>query len=144
MTKDKIILYRVVLKGKIAPIEVYNTSNERKDKDSIISINNNIKDSKLRIEVESKGKGFRWSSRWIFLPNRTVLWRSSIKYHFFNTDDYTNIKMPGADEWINLIEGPQRVRLIGFTGYINFRPGFLWGETTIHGYALRIEWDSAK
>ncbi|MGF3555212.1 MAG: hypothetical protein ACQXXF_08135, partial [Thermoplasmatota archaeon] len=87
--------------------------------------------------------GIHWSFPRIFSPNRALVWRFIIKYTFYNDSDYTKGRFKGDDNWIN-ITGIQHVRLMGFTGYISFKPNIILGsfkvhEITIHGYTLRID-----
>jgi hypothetical protein len=95
------------------------------------------------IEIESNGSGFHRSFRRVFLVNRSIIWRSIIKYRFFNDSDYTKGRFKGNDEWIT-ITGSQKVRLMGFIGYVCFKPNFLLSRfkihnISIHGYTLRVD-----
>ena len=95
------------------------------------------------VEVESKGYGFHKSFHRILWSNRTIFWRSSIKYYFYNDSDYTKGKFKGDEEWIT-ITGSQRIRLVGFIGYVTFKPNFYLSrfkthDIIIHGYTLRID-----
>jgi len=156
---NKIILYKVDSSGQMKPLEVYIKPEEGQDLESSVTkkckelCENdteiqqfiNTKEGFIRwVEVESKGKGFHWSFRRILLSNRNLMWRSIIRYRYFYAEDYTNIRIKGTDEWITLMEGQQRIRLVGFTGYVSFKPNLLWGNTIIHGYTLRVEWSNPE
>ena len=95
------------------------------------------------VEVESKGYGIHSSLRRVFWSNRNLLWRSLIKYRFYNDSDCTKGRFKGTEEWIN-ITGRQNIRLVGFIGYVSFKPNFFLSrfkthEIIIHGYTLRID-----
>lgn len=158
-TCNEIALFRVDSNGQIMPVDVCITSVEGQDLETTIAEKckelcendkelqqtiRNVDESSKWIEVESKGRGFHWSFRRIIFSNRNVLWRLVIKYRYFFGDGYTKIRMNESDEWTTLVEGPHFVRIIGFTGYVNFKPRIFWGSTIIHGYALGIDWGTPR
>ena len=151
----EIFLYKIDIQGQVIPVEAEIILKPGKAEEDIIAekckelcendeelqkyINSNS-ENPVWLEVESKGKGFHHSFRRIILVNRTIKWRAIIKYRYFFKDDYTNTRMNESNEWNTLIKGPQRIRLIGFSGYVNFKPRFFWGSTIIYGYVLGIDW----
>ena len=93
-------------------------------------------------EIKASGKGFHLSFL-LRLPifNRSVLWRSLIRYKFIGGDDYTMIKVSG--EWEMWDKGPHSARVLGFRGYVHFTPDRLlfrrfFGDLVIHGYYLQV------
>ena len=157
--KKEITLYKIDTDGRITPVDVDIALEKGQDLETIIAekckelCENDgeiqqsiaIKEGYPKwIEIESNGKGFHWALRRIRLANRTVIWRTMIKYRYFFKEDYTNIRFNESGEWIPLLKGPQIIRLIGFTGYVNFKPRIFWGSTIIHGYALSVEWATPR
>jgi len=157
ISSNKINIFKIDLNGQISPVNLIITQEEEKNLDSTITkklydlFKNDKELQKFKnknsvipwVEVESKGFGFHRSFRKIFWSNRTIIWRSIIKYRYFNDSDYTKGRFKGNDEWIN-ITGSQRIRLVGFIGYISFKPNiflsrFKIHNINIHGYTLRID-----
>ncbi len=153
---SKINIFKIDPNGKLSPINLLliqeknniNSTTDQKldvlfkdDKELQQFINTNNVVS--WVEIESKGYGLHRSFRKIFWPNRTIIWRSFIKYRYFNDSDYTRGRFKGNDEWMT-ISGSQHIRLIGFIGYISFKPNVLLSRfkihnIIIHGYTLRID-----
>ena len=156
--EKEITLYKVDITGRVQPVNTIITLDENQDEDELIAkkckelfeededMQRSIctLEDNAWVEIESMGKGFHWSFRRMFLTNRTVIWRTMIKFRYFYAVDYTNIRYNGSEDWTPLLEGPQKIRLIGFTGYINFKPRIFWGKTIIHGYALGLDWATPR
>lgn len=153
----KTYIFKVDLNGKISPINVVKVQENEKNFDLTITqkLDDLCKDDKELqelinsnsilpwVEVESKGIGFHRSFRKIFWSNRTMFWRLNIRYRFFNESDYTKCRFKGGNNWIN-ITGSQRIRLVGFVGYVSFKPNFFLNRfkivgISIHGYTLRVD-----
>jgi len=79
-------------------------------------------------KIESQGHGLHFA---IFRPMvkfKPIL-RVSLFYRYFNDEDYTILN----NETTFL--GPQKVRVLGFIGYVGFSTRFL-GDFSINGYAV--------
>lgn len=154
---NKTNIFRIGLNGKISLINILNVNDNENNFDLHISkklndlcendeeIQNLINSNNVLpwVEVESSGNGFHRSLRRVIFSNRTLFWRSNIRYHFYNDSDYTKCRFKGDNEWIN-ITGSQRIRLVGFIGYVSFKPNFFLNrfkvhEISIHGYTLRVD-----
>jgi len=159
MITEEITLYKVDINGRMTPVQASITFEKGQDPETAIAekckeLCKNDKEMKQStvggdgpskwIEIDSKGKGAHWSFRRIIFTNRTIKWRLLIKYRYFLGDGYTKGRYNESDPWITLVEGPQFVRIIGFTGYVNFKPRFFLGSTIIHGYALAIDWGTPR
>jgi hypothetical protein len=157
VSSNKINIFKIDPNGRISPVNILQIQEEQNNIDSTIKqkLDSLFKDDKKLqqfintnnvlpwVEVESKGYGLHKSFRKIFLSNRTIIWRSVIKYRFFNDSDYTKGRFKGNDEWMT-ISGSQHIRLIGFIGYVSFKSNVLLSrfkihEIIIHGYTLRID-----
>ena len=88
-------------------------------------------------EIKAKGSGLHWCLllRVPFL-NRSVLWRSVIRYRFLGEEDYTMVKLLG--EWTTWAIGPHAARIVGFRGYVYFSPRWLFGLTILHGRYIQF------
>lgn len=156
-SSNKINIFKINSNAMISPVNILLKQVEQNNLDSTIEqkLDNLFKDEKKLqqfiytnnvlpwVEVESKGYGLHRSLPKIFWSNRTIIWRSVIKYRFFNDSDYTKGRFKGSDEWMT-ISGSQHIRLIGFIGYVSFKSNVLLSrfkihEIIIHGYTLRID-----
>jgi len=156
-SSNKINIFKIDPKAMISPVNILLKQGEQNNIDSTIKqkLDSLFKDDKKLqqfintnnvlpwVEVESKGYGLHRSLPKIFWSNRTIIWRSVIKYRFFNDSDYTKGRFKGNDEWMT-ISGSQHIRLIGFIGYVSFKSNVLLSrfkihEIIIHGYTLRID-----
>ena len=156
-SSNKINIFKINSNAMISPVNILLKQVEQNNLDSTIEqkLDNLFKDEKKLqqfiytnnvlpwVEVESKGYGLHRSLPKIFWSNRTIIWRSVIKYRFFNDSDYTKGRFKGNDEWMT-ISGSQHIRLIGFIGYVSFKSNVLLSrfkihEIIIHGYTLRID-----
>lgn len=150
---NKISTFKINFKGEISLVNIVNKleeSNKINNKLSELCKNDKELQKFIKtynflpwVEVESKGYGLHCSFHRIFLSTRSVLWRSIIKYNFYNDSDYTKGRFIGDDKWIN-ITGKQQIRLVGFRGYVSFKPSIILGrlkvhDIVIHGYTLRID-----
>lgn len=155
---EEITIYKVETNGRMTPIKVCINSEDEKNLDSTIAEKckelfendkqlqqkvNTYRSLKLftplrPVEVESKGWGVHYSIRRLFWAHRFLIWRSVIKYHFFNSTDYTKFELKDFGEMT--VTGDQNISLIGFTGYVNYKPNIFKDHTIIiHGYCLRLE-----
>ena len=155
----QITFYRIDINGKIQPfvveIDLENEDSEQlkiaekckelfnADNELQMSLNENKNEIKW-IEVSSEGRGFHFSYRRIWITNRTVIWRTIIRYRFFFENDYTKIRSNESEQWKYLINGSQKVQLRGFTGYIHFKPKSLWGNTIIYGKTFSIDFATPR
>lgn len=101
-------------------------------------------DSPLVTYVKAEGKGGFLPFRPIRLKNRWLRWRSLILYRFFYKNDSTYIRFNESQDWSLLLEGSQEIRLIGFTGYVNFQRIRLFRRIVIYGYALGFDGRTPK
>jgi len=156
-SSNKINIFKIDSNGQISAINVVITQEEENNIDSAIKQKLDVlckNDKEIQqfvnknsvvpwVEIESKGCGFHRSFRRIFWSNRTIIWRSFIKYRYYNDSDYTKARFKGDDEWMT-ITGSQHIRLVGFIGYVScksniFHSRFNIHNITINGYTLRID-----
>ena len=157
LSLNRINILKIDSKGQISPIKLITTQLEDNNIELTIAqklqdlckndieLQRFIKTNSLIpwVEVESIGYGFHKTSHRIYLANRSILWRYIIRYSFCNDSDYTKGKFKGNEEWLT-ITGHQNIRLVGFIGYVYFKPNYLLSRFKIHeiiiyGYTLRID-----
>lgn len=79
-------------------------------------------------KIESQGYGLHFALFRPMVKFKQIL-RASIFYRYFNDEDYTNINNQ------TILSGPQKVRILGFIGYVAFSVRF-FGYVAINGYSI--------
>lgn len=79
-------------------------------------------------KIESQGYGLHFALFRPMVKFKQIL-RASIFYRYFNDEDYTNINNQ------TILSGPQKVRILGFIGYVGFS-GRFFGYVAINGYSI--------